>query len=397
MDTSVHESAVQDVDVQRERVGTEAGARRSRRAGPILGWVAAGAALLATGYLLGATLSPQRSGDGPVAVDSAEAPGGSTLPEVMSVRGVEYGNSQGNVDYSAAEFLPSGRHIAIIEIDGAVSTYEIATGVQVSTIPAPVGIGRLETGHLSLGREGAFTATASWKGQEHLFRTTTGEALFSTPALEEGWIWGMDLSTDGERLATVVQGDDPRIEIRATSGEVIANYPAPDGTQYVAVAFSPDASLLAATRVLDHDAEPAEDGPAASEVVVWDAATGAQRQVMVTPAIKAEFDAAGERVIATDPELPEATVWDVRTGERLMTLSADSPFETAWFAPDGSAIVTGHSDGTIAMWDAESGAEQLSIPGDGLQRIAHVRISPDGRYLAAVQNNGIVHVHSLRG
>ena len=50
---------------------------------------------------------------------------------------------------------------------------------------------------------------------------------------------------------------------------------------------------------------------------------------------------------------------------------------SASFSPDGSRIVTASWDGTAKVWDAESGAELLTLKGHAAQ-VTSASFSPDG-------------------
>ncbi len=78
-------------------------------------------------------------------------------------------------------------------------------------------------------------------------------------------------------------------------------------------------------------------------------------------------------------------IWDANSGECLKTLEGHSSRvnSVAW-SPDGSKIVSGSSDATIKIWDANSGEclktlERLSLV------VRSVAWSPDGKYIASGQ------------
>ncbi|HWQ11222.1 MAG TPA: zinc-ribbon domain-containing protein [Roseiflexaceae bacterium] len=91
----------------------------------------------------------------------------------------------------------------------------------------------------------------------------------------------------------------------------------------------------------------------------------------------------GRRVISASGD-GTIRVWDVDTGLEIHTLQGheDHVYSVA-ITPDGSRIVSCSLDGTIKVWDAATGAEVSSITepraeGDGVSTL--LAVSPDGRF-----------------
>ena len=55
-------------------------------------------------------------------------------------------------------------------------------------------------------------------------------------------------------------------------------------------------------------------------------------------------------------------MWDAQNGAELLTLKGhNSEISSARFSPDGGRIVTASRDNTAKVWDAQSGAEVVTL------------------------------------
>lgn len=153
------------------------------------------------------------------------------------------------------------------------------------------------------------------------------------------------VASDGSLIAVAEESIGPFAFVAdARSGDIVAELPVFPGEgsthgRLHAVAFSPDDRFLVT----------AGDDPA-----IWNAENGFE--------------------LIKRLEGHRGAVWD------------------AGFSPDGSEVATASGDGTIRIWDVETGASRLTLPSPGATEIAY---SPDGRYLAAVGSEGSVTVYIL--
>jgi hypothetical protein len=87
---------------------------------------------------------------------------------------------------------------------------------------------------------------------------------------------------------------------------------------------------------------------------------------------------------------PELTL--AREGRPPVVLRGHTgPVASAAFTPDGRRVATASSDGTIRIWQPETGAELLSLPGPAEPR--RTWFSPDGSLLfAAAQGAALIYV-----
>jgi WD40 repeat protein len=129
-------------------------------------------------------------------------------------------------------------------------------------------------------------------------------------------------------------------------------------------------------------------------VTVWDWERGEIVSTMEASAAFAVFDPTGGRIATSRRAEGIADVWDAQTGERLATFAAPAVIGDLTFSPNGTTVATGHADGTVRLWDPDTGVQQLVLHGDG-GRVVNVLFSPDGTQLGSVGADGMLRVWAL--
>jgi len=101
----------------------------------------------------------------------------------------------------------------------------------------------------------------------------------------------------------------------------------------------------------------------------------------------AAFSPDGSRIISGSSD-NTLKLWDAESGNCLLTLSGHSDYvNTAAFSPDGSRIISGSKDNTLKLWDAASGNCLMTLSGhsNGVRAAA---FSPDGsRIISGSKDN----------
>ncbi len=76
-------------------------------------------------------------------------------------------------------------------------------------------------------------------------------------------------------------------------------------------------------------------------------------------------------------------IWDAETGKERATLKGHTDrVGVCAFGPDGRCIVSGSDDNTLKLWGAETGKERATLKGD-ISRVRACAFSPDGRCIVS--------------
>jgi len=90
-----------------------------------------------------------------------------------------------------------------------------------------------------------------------------------------------------------------------------------------------------------------------------------------------------------------AVLWDVRTGRLLRLLPHQARVLSLAYAPDGRTLATGGEDGSVRLWDPETGRPRHLLAGQG-DRVNAVAFSGDGALLASGSADETICLWSVR-
>jgi WD40 repeat protein len=305
--------------------------------------------------------------DGRYSVLRQDAPGG-RLRAVTTAGGIHVGTAV------PLEFTPDGRLLLTDAAGGALALTDVRSGKEVRRFPMP----RIQGGTVTTA---AARVTADGKqvrvlGATHRLATGSSFDFGAHPEPLRAW----DIRDGRELLSTTVScnivdhavfSPDGRLLLLASGHKLHDlhtgaqwSLDAKAGEIGMPPAFSGDGRLVAL-------AEPGLFSGPIKAIQVFEALTG--RRVCRIAADLGHTRALG---FSADGRLLAAAghdalhVWDSTTGKRLLSLAAQgrltqwhgSGFATALdFAPGGTALATGHADGSILLWDLAPARAALAV------------------------------------
>ena len=293
-----------------------------------------------------------------------------------------------------------GRLLARGQVDGAVSIVDMRTlrkrdafpVVRETGIEGPgsvEGMAFVPGSHLLVvgGSYGSVALVDADRGevlkQLHGHDTTGdyGGKLLANP------IWTPAVSADGRLLATASKDGMVRVWSLPDGRAEGPPLRFPHGNAHVAL--SPDGRGLAAVP-LDRDV-------IQDRLEVWD--------VRRRERVKTLRPSAGVASGRFSPDGRLIAVSDLRGRVQVLSTATWKPItpwleggRTAWqdFSPDGRTLATGNTDGTVRLWDIESG-QALGAPLPGVPHsIAVPFFTPRGTHLIAAQDNGRAYRWDIR-
>jgi WD40 repeat protein len=301
-----------------------------------------------------------------------------------------------NAPLISLDVSPDGQSVLCGTGDGSVIV-DLATGQlrlrlsgYASEVPA-----------VSYSPDGSMALTLSQEGTARLWDVGYGAELWQQTLPSDGF--SIALSPDRQRLAVGTLLSNPPDPARlilydTNTGEELQRLATPDDYPFVVgdLAFSPDGTLLISIG----------DG----STILWDAMTGTELMRLETAGdvsfdnlfalfqYSVAFSLDGTIALTHDPSNGLA-LWNVQRestsfGERiLMITDTGSPATRSLFMPDGQSLLTGHTDGTLRLWDANTGTflRSMGTPApDNSRVIINLTIIQDGSVVYSAGADGII-------
>ena len=252
------------------------------------------------------------------------------------------------VNISCCTFTPA--RVVMADTSGSVRTFDAETGEALLTFETQARFPSQDFHEISL--DGQSIGIVDCDGTVALWDVATGEHL-TTISDEHGYADGCALSADGKRFVTWNEAGEANIW-DATTGALLKTFEEYQRA-YTCCAFSPNGMYVVM-------------GTEHNEVLLWDAETGAEPTTAQVPLMS--LAGPEEEVIfsccAVSPDSariatgsydyisnsgPWARIWDALTGATLMTLKGHAgTVNGCAFSPDGTLLATASDDGTVKIW-----------------------------------------------
>ncbi len=316
--------------------------------------------------------------------DVSERAGGE-LANVVSTAG-----SRGS-----GSFLPDGDTIVAQEPDGHAALWDADTGRRRLRIDLRLGsdVDPREGVTLSPSPDGTLLATTTGF-TARIFDLGSG-ALVATLAdptqdYSERAVW----SPDSQHLALLGgwwEADDDNggaVAVYDRTGEPLASIVEERFTYISSAAFVGDGERLV---VAMEQPRPAP-GQIGLRVWDWEAGEVIDEYTALPRALAA--DPTGTRIVVAGLLAGDADLYDLDTGAIVRTLRSPGVVNGVAWSADGEQVATAGADGTVRVWDADSGRLQTVLRGHE-RAVAEAHFSPDGRRMASLDESGIVRVWTL--
>jgi len=267
-------------------------------------------------------------------------------------------------------FSPDGRRLYAGGA-GPTEVFDLRSGDRVDSFGG--------AGALALSLDGKTLAVATRGTDVRLLDTRTGKETAELNDHESA-VTGATFSQDGSLVATV-SNDQTAIVWDATTGATVQHLQAHVGSVN-AVEFGHGENLQLYTAGAD------------GTTIVWDLdrTRGLARQLVAPGQTQSDEGApllspnASSALMQGEPRLI-----DVGTGDTTTIAIKGDDLAWAAYRPDGRQIATVAFDGTVQLWDVETGRLVAETPGRrGVENFGAIAYAPDGAHVVTADQDGVV-------
>ena len=298
---------------------------------------------------------------------------------------------QGPVNALAA--LPDDRLVASGGDDGTVRIWNVSPDQEVPVI----GAGEYPVSRAVFSPDELLILSAGGDGHVKLWDVATG-MLLSDLGEHIGTVRDAIFTPDGQRA--ISGGVDGTVRLWDIANAKQLRCFAAVSNAVTCLAFSPDGKfILAGEAPVSQQRDLAAPGqdPGASEIRVWDAATGQANCTIKghRGGVFALTYAADGRAVLSAGGDGKLKLWDPASWKELRSFDADPiRINSVAFANHGAACLSAGAGPTLKLWDALTGREVRSF-GPSQAEPLSLAISADDGLLLATLSNGDMNVWEL--
>ena len=253
-----------------------------------------------------------------------------------------------------------GKTIVSTGEDGTACVWDAATAALVLNQKFPAGFGAVRVtpdGQVLATRDSTPFGRPGLPSPI-LWDVRTAKELLAMEAVASGGaVCPVAVSPDGQTVATGIEDTvalwnvairEERIRLRGCEGAVDA------------LCFTDDGAALAT-----HETSNLKDGQVRPPCIrLWDVKTGQQLHKIAVERMGAPFVLSHDARRCATCHGSEVAVWDIPLGRKLRTLESPGPLvRSLALAEDGKTLLAGDTQGTINVWDLQTGTRTRKLTG----------------------------------